>query len=157
MMNWEAISAVGEIVGSVAVVVSLLYLTTQVKQANRQSASDAGFAFISELNHMNDFVFTDPDGASIVVKLKSDAALTAEEQVKVEAFTDRSINTWYSAEVSYRNGILDQSMFDDVLDDVKRHLRMYPGLRKYLLDELNQFTFAKDMQVFIPVFDKETV
>ena len=156
-MSWEAISAVGEIVGSIAVVVSLLYLTTQVKQANRQSASDAGFAFLSELNRLNDFVFTDPEGASIVVKLKSDAELTAEEQVKVEAFTDRAINTWYSAEVSYRKGIFDQDLFDDVLDDVKRYLRMYPGLRKYLLAELNQYTAAKDLQVFIPVFDKGTV
>ena len=32
-MNWEAISAIGEIVGAIAVVVTLVYLTVQVRSA----------------------------------------------------------------------------------------------------------------------------
>lgn len=31
-MNWEAIGAVGEIVGAIAVVVTLVYLTNQVRR-----------------------------------------------------------------------------------------------------------------------------
>ena len=34
-MNWEAIGAIGEIVGAVAVLVTLIYLATQVRQAQR--------------------------------------------------------------------------------------------------------------------------
>ncbi len=36
-MNWDAISAVGEIVGASAVVVSLLYLAVQIRTQNTQS------------------------------------------------------------------------------------------------------------------------
>ena len=39
-MNWDLVAALGEIVGAIAVVVSLLYLAAQIKQSNRQSASD---------------------------------------------------------------------------------------------------------------------
>jgi hypothetical protein len=35
-MNWEAISAVGEIIGALAVVVTLFYLSTQIRQSRRQ-------------------------------------------------------------------------------------------------------------------------
>jgi len=35
-MNWEAISTIAEIVGAAAVVVSLIYLATQIRQNNRQ-------------------------------------------------------------------------------------------------------------------------
>ena len=35
IMNWEAISAIGEIVGAAAVVLSLLYLSIQVRQSTR--------------------------------------------------------------------------------------------------------------------------
>ena len=35
-MNWEAISTIAEIVGATAVVVSLVYLATQIRQNNRQ-------------------------------------------------------------------------------------------------------------------------
>ena len=31
-MNWEAIGAVGEILGAIAVLVTLIYLATQIKQ-----------------------------------------------------------------------------------------------------------------------------
>jgi len=56
-MNWEAIGAVGEIIGAIAVVVSLVYLASQLRQGNElarenayrdlQSALDQGMA---ELN-----------------------------------------------------------------------------------------------------------
>ena len=36
MMNWDAISAVGEIVGAVAVVVTLVYLAAQIRQSDPQ-------------------------------------------------------------------------------------------------------------------------
>ncbi len=36
-MNWEAIGAVGEIFGALAVVVSLVYLATQIRSQNRES------------------------------------------------------------------------------------------------------------------------
>lgn len=34
-MNWEAISAIGEIVGATAVVVTLIYLAVQVRQGTK--------------------------------------------------------------------------------------------------------------------------
>lgn len=36
-MNWEAIGAVGEIIGAVAVVVTLFYLALQIRQSTRMS------------------------------------------------------------------------------------------------------------------------
>ena len=36
-MNWDAIGAVGEIVGAMAVVVSLVYLGSQIRVQNRES------------------------------------------------------------------------------------------------------------------------
>ncbi len=34
-MNWDAIGAVGEILGAIAVVVSLVYLATQINTSNK--------------------------------------------------------------------------------------------------------------------------
>ncbi|MFT4800127.1 MAG: hypothetical protein ACJARY_002254 [Candidatus Azotimanducaceae bacterium] len=43
-MNWEALEAVGEIVGAVAVLATLLYLATQIRKQNQQ-ARDANRQF----------------------------------------------------------------------------------------------------------------
>lgn len=44
LMNWEALEAVGEIVGAVAVLATLLYLATQIRNQNQQ-ARDANRQF----------------------------------------------------------------------------------------------------------------
>ena len=40
-MNWEAIGAVGEILGAIAVIASLFYVAYQVKQNTRQNKLNA--------------------------------------------------------------------------------------------------------------------
>ena len=36
-MDWNAVGAIGEIVGAIAVVTTLLYLSTQVREGNKQA------------------------------------------------------------------------------------------------------------------------
>ena len=45
-MNWEAIGALGEVVGVVAVVLSFLYLGRQIAVSNKQSRASARYAFL---------------------------------------------------------------------------------------------------------------
>ncbi len=40
-MNWEAIGAVGEIVGALAVVLSLIYLAIQVRQNSNMARAES--------------------------------------------------------------------------------------------------------------------
>lgn len=49
-MNWEAIAAVGEVSGAVAVVASVLYLGLQVREANRESRAASVHALQDSLN-----------------------------------------------------------------------------------------------------------
>ncbi len=38
-MNWDAISAIGEIVGAVAIVITLIYLAVQIQQNTKINSS----------------------------------------------------------------------------------------------------------------------
>ena len=42
-MNWEAIGAIGEIIGALAVVVSILYLSIQIRSNTRATKASASF------------------------------------------------------------------------------------------------------------------
>jgi hypothetical protein len=50
-MNWDAIGAVGEIVGALTVLITLIYLATQIRQSNRIgiTASEANFRMMAKL------------------------------------------------------------------------------------------------------------
>jgi len=49
-MNWEALGAVGEIVGAAGVIVSLLYLASQVRSNSRQLRHASAQAVLDKLN-----------------------------------------------------------------------------------------------------------
>lgn len=40
-MNWEAIGAMGEVVGVIAVIVTLLFLSNQIRQSNKLGRAEA--------------------------------------------------------------------------------------------------------------------
>jgi hypothetical protein len=52
-MNWEAIGAVGSILGAITVVVSVVYLARQISMSNRLARADAFRTPNSQLNSIN--------------------------------------------------------------------------------------------------------
>lgn len=49
-MNWDAIGAIGEMVGAVAVVITLLYVARRIHQANAQTRASARYSFNDALD-----------------------------------------------------------------------------------------------------------
>ena len=58
-MNWDAIGAMGEILGAAAVVLTLFYLARQVRTQNRASEIDAYEGIMNEFNEMNRLIASD--------------------------------------------------------------------------------------------------
>ena len=53
-MNWEAIGAIGEIIGAIAVVASLIYLAGQIRHNNHRARSDSLQSVLqSEMNFVS--------------------------------------------------------------------------------------------------------
>lgn len=60
-MNWEAIAAVGELAGAVAVVVSLLYLARQISQNTRAMRRTAAHEAVDGMLSWFSHALADPD------------------------------------------------------------------------------------------------
>lgn len=68
-MNWEAIGALGEIVGALAVVISIVYLSTQIRSNTRATKASAGFEAAHSWASTNEWlVGIDPNFKSKVVE-----------------------------------------------------------------------------------------
>jgi hypothetical protein len=79
-MNWEAIGAVGELVGAVAVVATLLYLAAQIRQNNANQRVSAKQEMTSQFTDFIDFLVLNPEFADI-----HDRGLAGEELNSREA------------------------------------------------------------------------
>ncbi len=64
-MNWEAIGAVGEIVGAVAVVLTLVYLAVQLRQNTAAVSTSTYESVTSGFNSVNEVVVGDAEVADI--------------------------------------------------------------------------------------------
>jgi len=87
-MNWEAIGALGEIVGAAAVVVSIVYLSVQIKSNTRAMKASAGFDATHSWATTNEQVMLFPDEmlVSIPRVLDPDESLenfSAAEQTRI--------------------------------------------------------------------------
>jgi len=66
-MNWEAIGAVGELIGAVTVVITLLYLAIQIRQNSQAVKNSAAQALLSELNGSLRVASSEPTTARAVI------------------------------------------------------------------------------------------
>lgn len=65
VMNWEAIGAVGEIVGALGVIITLAYLSTQMRQNTKSINSNNANSVMNGFNQLNVALFADPEAARI--------------------------------------------------------------------------------------------
>lgn len=65
-MSWEAISAIGQLVGAIAVLVTLIYLAIQMKQNTAAVATSTYDSTMSGFNNINIMVANNPALASIL-------------------------------------------------------------------------------------------
>ena len=97
-MNWEAIAAVAEIIGAIAVVVTLIYIAVQVKQAKHKITAVGMQARANHAKGVLDPIYMSPQLASVFAKLDfvnyGEFDLTKEEMVAFGAWC----HTWMQAE-----------------------------------------------------------
>ena len=63
-MNWDAIGAVGEVVGAIAVIATLVYLSLQIRQQNKSQQLEVKESILEGFNRANEHLATDPTPVS---------------------------------------------------------------------------------------------
>ena len=111
MVNWEAIGAISEIVGALAVVVTLLYVARQIQQ-NSQSLQLAALRdTTSQWNLWSETIASSPDLAEIVVRgNRSYKQLPEEHALRYGAY----LQMFFDGAESYREMVTDLMVQKDI-------------------------------------------
>lgn len=130
-MNWEAISAIGELVAAAAVLVTLVYLAAQIKQ-NTQSVTTATYeTALNGFNELNRFVAQDSELASIVRRGAADPTSLNEEEAFRYQFVNRNYtNHMYKLLRLYERGIYPRAEWEGSLAEAAQ-LFALPGLASF--------------------------
>ena len=98
-MNWDAIGAVAETVGTILVLITLIYLAVQMRIANKQREIESLRHTYDGINRVCELLSESTEKASIVLRGRESLEnLTDDEQMVFEFMHIRILNTvesWY--------------------------------------------------------------
>ena len=80
-MNWDAIGAIGESIGAIAVFVTLIYLAMQIRQNTRSVQASAVDSAISQVNQIRERLISDREVTNLYRRGNEDPASLDDEDI----------------------------------------------------------------------------
>ena len=118
-MNWEAIGAVGELLGSAVVLVTLVYLAIQTRNINKQSQAEARYAYVEAMAEVNMVIAQSTETASIWRKgLGSIQDLDADQRMQFFMLVGQYSNLWSVMHQLHENNLLPETQWFVVRNDI---------------------------------------
>ena len=126
-MNWEAVGAIGEVGGAVAVVVTLAYLAVQVRQNTRGLLEAASRETTAQYERLVESIIGDPRQQQLyriatgdpMSVLANPAALDADDLRLYALFMYRFFNAFHMQHRAWRSGTLTDADWDKVVPLVR--------------------------------------
>ena len=115
-MNWEAIGAIGEVLGAIGVIATLGYLAVQIRQntqATSASALNLALRDINELTNNNERYL------AVLTKAGRNEALTIEESAHLVERLVSIMRTYENFWYQYQLGNLTLNQFENQVDVIR--------------------------------------
>jgi hypothetical protein len=150
-MNWDALAAIAEIVASIGVIVSLVYLASQIRYQTSESHLSAGHELASQLNDCFSGLTDNADFADIYLRGMVDYnSLDSIERLRFSTFFSRFMRVLESMYSRHRENQLDPKIWPGYEDGL-RDFYSHPGLQDWWSSRCHWFTpeFQELVAVFI--------
>src|SRR5437588_6032773 len=158
-MNWDAISAVSQLIGSIAVVISVLYLAVQLRSSTRVARVAAMDAAAAALRDVTKPFMENAELARIWrTGLENLNALSPEDQARFFHATHQFLKALETIHFHYLNGLMDKQLWLG-WQELLRHYIAAPGVVQYwnLRSELFSARFREYISHLEPVSARRTV
>ena len=144
-MNWDAAGAIGEIIGALAVLATLLYLASQIRQTNEISRFGTAKDIFYKIDSLNDRLIADP---GLSTALLTTEALTKEQEDKLYSWAACWANSWLICQSAYDNGLVDDGFFKTAKKDVSVEINRWRNFRPFLIRFLDNYPEFRDKDIF---------
>ena len=130
-MNWEMLSAIGQVVAAVGVIPSLIYLAVQIREQNKERRR-AGINILAA--QRSDLVKSAQESrefaALFLQGVRCFHDLDAPDKLRFTAFFTRFTRNCEGMFIYYRDGALEKALWDEVERTMSDYFA-YPGVREW--------------------------
>src|SRR5215475_1575195 len=153
-MNWDAISAISQLVGSIAVVLSVLYLALQVHRSTRVAklaTQDAAAAALRDVT--KPFMENSELERIWRIGLEDIGALYVEERARFFHATYQWLKAFETIHFHYIYGLMDKQLWEG-WQELLRHYVAAPGIAYYW--KLRPEVFSERFRNFVNSLEPPT-
>ena len=152
-MNWDAIGALSELIGAIAVVVTLIYLAIQIQQNTRAIRLDTGHDISEEFRSMFALIAEHKELAELVHKAAHDAAsISGAEKVQYYGLNSNFMRALENAYIQWTENALDHRHWTGMKRMLIDYTRLtgfrefWPNRKHWFSDEFQQFMETEILQ-----------
>ncbi len=128
-MNWDAIGAIGEILGAIGVIATLGYLSMQIRQNTTAVKASAYQSITEHLAEINRAVVEDPEMSDLSHKGATDLnSLSARDQARFGAFVVARLRHYENIYYHHQKNLIESEVWD-AHENVLRGMMKNPGVR----------------------------
>jgi len=139
-MSWDAIAAIAELVASFGVIVSLIYLATQIRHQRTESLLTAGHELSGQINELFSVLSDNAEFADIFLRgLRDYNSLNSVDKARFAAFFARLMRIQESMYSRYRQNLLDPSIWPSYEESMRDYFG-HPGLLDWWASRRHWFT-----------------
>jgi len=115
-MNWDAIGAIGEILGAIAVVATLIYLAKQLRQEARSDTAETMGSWLGDYNSLLLELIRDAEVSLIIRKGCTDFEnLPANEQMRFHAWMVAHLLNAQVLYFQFDDGVMHQRIAEQIM------------------------------------------
>ena len=158
-MTWEAINAVSQLISSIAVVLSVLYLGIQVRRSTRVARVAAQDAAASAVRDVTKPFMENAELGQVWRKgLEHLDALSPDDQARFFHATHQFLKALETIHFHYVYGLMDHQLWEG-WRELLRHYVATPGIAHYwkLRPEVFSDRFRKFVSTLEPLTERRTV
>ena len=150
-MNWDAVGAVGEIIGALAVVISLIYVAVQIRQNTSETRASRTQNLVAANSEATALIASNPEFARLSREgmLRFDE-LSDDEKWQFSLMFFSIFNQYDFAYHQYLEGKLDPAFFERLSEDTARYMAL-PGMASWWAQDKERLS-----KEFVEFIDKHT-
>ena len=150
-MNWNAIGALAEVLGAAGVILSLLYLARQMRQANVLAKRNADQSLYAGRAELNRFLSSDSEISDLFwIGLETPNELNDAEWKRFTNIVSTLVRHFEAIYVDHNTGLLSDGVWQSQESSMQRWMSK-PGAQRYL-NELSS-DFDQDFVRHVSVAD----
>ncbi|MDP9099584.1 MAG: hypothetical protein M3N48_11430 [Verrucomicrobiota bacterium] len=130
-MNWEMLSAIGQVVAAVGVMPSLIYLAVQIREQNKERRRTGINVLTAQWSELVKTAQESREFAEMFLHgMQSFQGLDAPDKLRFSAFFTRFTRNCEGMFIYYRDGALEKPLWEEVERTMIDYFA-YPGVREW--------------------------